>query len=330
MQKIILKTKIAAIILIVLMSLTSCKTTPIKEESLIDLIKAGKTEEIKERFNGNAVNMKDEEENSLLHIAVLQNNPAIIRFLISMDAEIEAKNIDGDTPLLLGLKKGRYNAVNALIQYNPNIFAYDNERETPFSFAFKNNLANLILTSQTIHQKNENQDTPLHLTVRALDKKTTKQILDIEKPSANCNTEGLCPLGIAYKKHNFEEAAEIASMLLLSGFLPKGQDFAEFETAVLARNLSMRFGDGETLLHIFARKGYTGFLKFLIKNNVPIDAKDVSSSTAMQEAVYNGNVEASILLLEAGADPNSRNSSGNTALHLVMPEASRSKYLQPL
>ena len=334
MQNIILTTKkifiLAFILILITANFMSCKTAPAKEETLIDLIKAGKSEELQERLNSSAINMKDEEGNSLLHIAAVKNNPIIVRLLINMDADIEAQNNVGETPLAAALNNSSYAAVQVLAEYNANIFAKDNEGVKPFDTACKNNVSNLILTSQTIKQKDENHDTALHLAVKAIDKQLTEQILAIAPPETVYNKEGLSPLGIAYNHNDAEDSAEIASILLLAGIEPMGKDFAEFETASLARNYSMRFGDGETLLHIFARKGYTGFLKFLIKNKVPIDVKDISSSTAMQEAVYSGKVEAAILLLQAGADPNSRNSSGNTALHLVMPEASRSKLFNEL
>ncbi|UTC74617.1 ankyrin repeat domain-containing protein [Treponema sp. OMZ 792] len=335
MQNIILTTKkifISAFILILItVNFMSCKTAPEpKEETLIDLIKAGKSEELQERLNSSALNMKDEEGNSLLHIAAVKNDPMIVRLLINMDADIEAQNNTGSTPLAAALSNASYDAVKVLIEYNANIFAKDNEGEKPFYIACKNNVPNLILTAQTLKQKDENHDTALHLAVKAIDKQLTEQILAIESLETKYNKENLSPLGIAYKYNDFEASAEIASILLLAGIHPMGKDFNEFETATLARNYSMRFADGETLLHIFARKGYTGFLKFLIKSKVPIDVKDISSSTAIQEAVYNGNIEAAILLLQAGADPNSRNSSGNTALHLVMPEASRSKLFSEL
>ena len=334
MQNIILTTKkifiLAFILILITANFMSCKTAPAKEETLIDLIKAGKSEELQERLNSSAINMKDEEGNSLLHIAAVKNNPIIVRLLINMDADIEAQNNVGETPLAAALNNSSYAAVQVLAEYNANIFAKDNEGVKPFDTACKNNVPNLILTSQTIKQKDENHDTALHLAVKATDKQLTEQILAIAPPETVYNKEGLSPLGIAYNRNDAEDSAEIASILLLAGIQPMGKDFTEFETASLARNYSMRFGDGETLLHIFARKGYTGFLKFLIKNKVPIDVKDISSSTAMQEAVYNGNTEAAILLLQAGADPNSRNSSGNTALHLVMPEASRSKLFNEL
>ena len=69
MQNIILTTKkifkLAFILILITANFMSCKTATAKEETLIDLIKAGKSEELQERLNSSAINMKDEEGNSL-------------------------------------------------------------------------------------------------------------------------------------------------------------------------------------------------------------------------------------------------------------------------
>lgn len=152
----------------------------------------------------------------------------------------------------------------------------------------------------------------------------------MQKPITARNSDLKTPLEIVYEHEDQEIAAEISSMLLIAGILPEGKRFAEFETASLARNYSMRFGDGETLLHITARHGSTGFVQFLLNQKVPIDAKNMASSTALHEAVRNGKIDTAILLIKAGADPNTRDASGNTALHLVMPKASRSQLFSEL
>ena len=222
MQNIILTTKkifrLAFILILIAANFMSCKTAPAKEETLIDLIKAGKSEELQERLNSSAINMKDEEGNSLLHFAAVKNDPIIVRLLINMDADIEAKNNTGATPLAAALNNSAYDAVKVLVEYNANIFAKDNEGEKPFDTACKNNVPNLILTAQTIKQKDENQDTVLHLAVKAMDKQLTKQILAIAPPETVYNKENLSPLAIAYKHNNAEDSAEIASILLLEAY----------------------------------------------------------------------------------------------------------------
>ena len=82
-----------------------------------------------------------------------------MRFLISMEADIEAKDALERTPLLAGLQNECYDAVKVLIEYNANIFSDDSEGENAFNYACKNNITNLILTAQTIKQKDVNKNT---------------------------------------------------------------------------------------------------------------------------------------------------------------------------
>jgi len=321
---------ILILIAAILFQFISCKTVPAKKDSIIDLIKAGKVEELKERFDEDSVNTKDEDGNSLLHIAVMQNNPVIVRFLLSMNADIEAQDALERTPLLLALNKECYDALKVLVEYNANIFAKDETGIYPFGYAQNINMVHLVLNSKTIHQKDEHKNTALHYAAKELKPQLVRSILSIEKPATEKNADGKTPLNLVYENAETEAAAEIASMLIIAGIEPEGKKFTEFETASIARNYSMRFGDGDTLLHICARNGSTGFVQFLINQKVPIDAKNMANSTALHEAVRNGKVETAALLIASGADPNARDASGNTALHLVMPEASRSKLFSNL
>ena len=332
MQNISTVKKFGILILIVglIFQFTACKTAPQKKESIIDLIKAGKADELKERFNEDSINMTDENGYSLLHIAVLQNDPVIVRFLLSMNANREAVDSLGKTPLLLGLHKNCYDAVKVLIEYNADIFAKDESGDYPFAYAQTAGTVQFLLTPETIKQKDEKLDTALHYAADELKPELVKLILAVSPPLTEKNADGKTPLNIAYGHIENEAAAEIAAMLIIAGIEPEGKTFSEFETASLARNYSMRFGDGETLLHIYARNGYTGFVRFLINKNIPIDVKNMASSTALHEAVRSGKVDTAILLIKSGADPNARDASGNTALHLVMPEASRSTLFSEL
>ncbi len=331
MKKLSIRTVFKAVFLFCFcVFLQSCATKPAKKESIADLIRAGKTEELKERFDTESVNTADEDGNSLLHIAAASDNPVIVHFLLSMGADIEAQNVQGQTPLLLALNKKARNAVKALSEHNANIFAKDEFNSFPLEYAEKTNSFDLLINGQTVLQRDSEGNTALHYATDKLNMGMVRSVLALGKPKTVKNNTGKTPLMIAYQNPLSQTAAEIAAALIVAGIEPAHKDFSEFETAALARNFSMRFGDGETLLHIFARKGYTGFLRFLLARNVPVDVKNIASSTAIHEAVRNGNSEAAGLLLAAGADPNNRDASGNTVLHLVMPGSSRSKLFKEL
>lgn len=168
--------KILSLLCLISIIFIACKIPPTKKDSIIDLIKAGKTEELKERFNEDSVNTTDEDGNTLLHIAVLRNDPVIVHFLISMNADIEARNTLGKTPLLLGLNQECYEAVKVLIEYNANIFAKDDYGISPFEYAQNIGMTNIILTSKTIHQKDKRQNTALHIAAKNLKTEVVKKL----------------------------------------------------------------------------------------------------------------------------------------------------------
>ncbi len=310
---------------VLIFTFTACQTVPEKEESIIDLIKAQKIDELKAKFSEDSINTRDEDGNSLLHIAVLQNDPETVRFLLSMNANINAIDAMGRTPLLVGLENQCNEAVSVLVYNNADIYIKDYENRSAFEYALKNGLIDYILNVKTINQRAANGNTTLHYAVEFSNVKLVKKILELEKVKNIKNNLGLTALGLAYRKNDSEVATEIASMLIIAGMHPLGGRFKEFETASLRRNYSMRFDGGDTLLHIFARRGYDGFIKFLLGLKVPvsIDLKNISGSTALHESVREGNISTAKILLAKGADPNARDNSGNTALHLVMPLESR-------
>ena len=121
---------------------------------------------------------------------------------------------------------------------------------------------------------------------------------------------------LAYGKPESDAAARIAAALLLAGAEPERGEFSYFETAVIKRNVAIRFSEGKTPLHAAAEKGHLGYVKYLLSRAAPVNAKDISSATALHEAVRYGHVECVNTLLAAGSDPNQQDSSGNAPLHL--------------
>jgi uncharacterized protein len=69
-------------------------------------------------------------------------------------------------------------------------------------------------------------------------------------------------------------------------------------------------------IFVLARSGDVQKLEYFLESNpeTEINQKNHKGYSALMLAVYNGNYEASILLLDRGADPNSWDSSGNTVL----------------
>ncbi|EFW38090.1 ankyrin repeat protein [Treponema phagedenis F0421] len=303
----------------------SCTSTPLPErkQTLFELIQEGNIEGLKERFSKESVNIRDSAGNTLLHAAVKQNNEIIIRFLLSMRANPEDTDSMGRTPLMLAITEDCLEAAKVLAEANANIFAYDGNNDTPFALAARKGSAKYILTAQTVLQQDKDGRTPLHYAAIVLDEELVKDILKEGNPIQKKDKDHNTPLHLVYKKTNHIEAAKIAALLLRAGAEPLHKSFDEFEIAVLKRNYSMRFNSGNTALHMMAKEGFLGFIRYLIAQGVDLNAKNVASSTPLHEAVRNGHADAVQVLLLSGADPNARDASSNTPLHIVMPKEKR-------
>jgi uncharacterized protein len=317
-------------------ALFSCASTPKTEEptgpqgetSLVELVASGNTAEIKKRFSGTeSVNQKNAQGQSLLHIAAVRNDASTVSILLALGATIDATDQAGDTPMGAAIGAGSLDAVKVLAAAGAGLFPENNAGASVFGLAMDKGMTALsaVITPKTVAQQDKNGKTALHFAAAALNEEAVSVILAAGGAVSSADSGGNTPLSLAYANPIKPASANIAAALILAGAEPGRGDFTYFETAIIKRNVAIRFEEGRTPLHIAAEKGHTGYVSYLIGRKAPVNAKDSSSATPLHEAVRNGRIDCTALLIAAGADCNQRESSGNTPLHLVMPVASRSE-----
>lgn len=302
-------------------------------DSIFDLVAAGKTDEIRKHFSDKeSLNKKNAQGQSLLHVAALRNDADMVQILLALGANPEVTDQAGDTVMGSAVTAGCLDAVKTLSANGAQLFAVNRSGKTIFDLAREKGTDSLsaIISPKTVEQKDKDGKTVLHHAVAALDEKVVAVILAAGGVVSSKDNAGRTPLSEAYAKPTENASARIAASLILAGSEPERGDFSYFETAILKRNLAMRFEEGKTPLHIASEKGHTGYVVYLLDKKAPVNVKDASCSTPLHEAVRNGRVDCVALLLAAGADPNQRDSSGNTPLHLVMPLATRSEIFAKL
>lgn len=137
--------------------------------SLLKEVKNNKTEKVLELLQGQQdLNQTDAKNgNSLLHLAIENENLAIIKALVNRDSKVDFNltNKDGVTALHLAVNLNFYDAVEALLKAgaDPNFASSDGQ--TALHYAASNNfkdIARLLLKSGAQINHKSSQGTPLH------------------------------------------------------------------------------------------------------------------------------------------------------------------------
>ena len=107
---------------------------------MIDLIKIVKNNDIKllkDNLKFYNINQVDEKKNSLLHIAILNNNPEIVSFLVMNSINLNSQNEAGYTPLHFSILYNHFGMFKLLLSSDADINLVDKNLETPLMLAMR-------------------------------------------------------------------------------------------------------------------------------------------------------------------------------------------------
>ncbi|OGO91640.1 MAG: hypothetical protein A3F10_02455 [Coxiella sp. RIFCSPHIGHO2_12_FULL_42_15] len=142
------------------------------------------------------VNVRSNVNLTPLHLAARTGQFEMVEFLISKNADINARASSGATALLYATEKNYKNVVNMLLKYGADIFLC--LRET---------------SEYHIRFKAREGDSPLHIAIRLGYKDIVKDFLRNRNIDVNAEVEGTTPLRIAAEMGH----AEIVELLIESG-----------------------------------------------------------------------------------------------------------------
>ena len=117
---------------------------------------------------GADVNVKNNDGDTPLHLAVKENNAEAIKFLLSQKADGNVKNNDGDIPLHLAMKESNIEVVKILVSNGANVNTWDKNGMSPLHVASRGGNIEVvkILVSNganvNVNVKDKNGRTPLH------------------------------------------------------------------------------------------------------------------------------------------------------------------------
>ena len=285
------------------------------------------------------VNWKSYNNNTPLHLAVLDGHTEVVKLLINKDADRNQKNTLGKTALDIAREKNHTEIIALLEKVSgkskkPTATATTSKpaTKTIFEAVQKGNLQEVkrhVTTGVSIESKGEQGHTPLLFAAQGGHTKIVEYLL---KTGANINAQNnakFTPLNLALLYGKFE----IAELLISHGSnldTPNYKNEGPLHHAVAkghllivnrliskGAKLDSKTEVGCTSLHLASSRGYIDIVKLLLNHGAKIDEKTPNGTTELHAAAREGRKIVVQFLLQKGANINAKNNAGKTALDIA-------------
>lgn len=229
------------------------------------------------------INQKDENGESLLHVAVRNSNLAIVQILIDAGANVNQTDEKENLPIE---ETSNSEMIQLLLKSGSNpkkTITIENDREKG-NIELKDD-ANKNLIHQIDHEIiDDDEEYLLHQAIKNGDDELAERLIDFLKNNSDINStddDGLAPIHYAAMKGN-----EKICRLLLQ-----------------ARGVEVNIKDDkqQTPLHYAVNSGNLSLCKFLIEANACVNIPDEDNLTPLHYALINNNLELYELLVQNGA-----------------------------
>lgn len=144
--------------------------------------------------------LQGNEEVSLIHTAMSHGFLSVIQLLVSYGAPLEDRNEHKKTGLLVAIERNQYKIFNCLISIGANVNTADDEGNTPLHYAAGSQdsrlVSELLDAGATVAFNNRNQN-PLHFVAEATQSVTIRHLIDAGADVNWKDQEGATPLHTA-------------------------------------------------------------------------------------------------------------------------------------
>lgn len=307
--------------------ITGCLSAPTeqtnKKLSPHEMIKNRQINEVKAEFAmPNDINARDLDGNTVLHLAAEIDDAELVSYFIFKGAATGIKNQRGETALHVAINNNSFEAAKILCEIEDALFDRDGSGTTALDLGLQtdDSYYDIFINKKLGEKTDDNGQTMVHYFVKEKKLRAIKAAIKNGVPISIKDADGNTPLDLAFANIDDESSVEIAAELIFGGAEEVDTDFAYFQDAITARNVNMRFDDGQTPLHLASIMGHNAIAKYLLENNAETSVQDSSGATPLHEAVRYGNIEIARALLSAGANVNAKDNLGKTPIMLILPK----------
>lgn len=263
-----------------------------------------------------------------LHLACKRNNNRLIDYLLkNKDNLDDQENVRKETPLLCAIRNKHEGLALKLIRKGADIYLSEKDNWTVLHYAardgFEKATLEILKRKPDIHAQMNMGWTALHLAAWNYQTEVVNLLLLYGASDSIFNEDGQKPSDLARKKGLDELARQIASKQVnLVELYYAGLDSLVIEKIKSDPNPDLTVTDSKkrTLLHAAAARFNGPFIKWLLQRGANPNTQDAEGRTALMAAYEDINYSlyiSNLHVLVQKTNLNLENNDGNTVLHLA-------------
>ncbi|OBS29449.1 hypothetical protein FPOA_03385 [Fusarium poae] len=265
--------------------------------------------------SGGDVKAANFEGRTPLHLAAMVNDMRTISMLIQKGSEIDAKDQGGRTPLHLATISRQSICMKRLVDGGARLDVLDNSKATPLRLAVAGDfLAGYISATVSAHRSHSAAlALSMQMAIAKDDLHMISIVMDITHPDSwpLLDKDGMTP---------FHYAAFSRKIKSLDRIFEKSSERQFDPEAILSKTKT-----GDTAFHVAQKDSVVTILKHLKSSPSLLkrlmETKNQKGYSALFEAVYNGQYEVALMLIDEGADIRTRSNDNRNILHMPLNTA---------
>ena len=263
-----------------------------------------------------SANFDEASKNNALWKSLTNSNLQVCKLIIDAGANVNDKNAQGETPLIVAYTKGHAEIMSVLLAAGADANVKNANGETLLQIEYSKEKPSIDVMKKLIDNcANTDVKNPRGETLLQSECAKDRPNIDIIRILIN---GGATP---NVKDNNGETPLSVICLKGNSGFLAILEELIKGKADVNVKNKK-----GETLLQLELSKEYPnlGVITALIKGGADINVKNTKGETLLQVECkkQSPNIDIIRLLISGGADVNAKNAKGETPLFMACSRSS--------
>jgi ankyrin repeat protein len=298
-------------------------------DRLASFIQANNIDEAKTYFVNNLEpNDKDWDDRTALHLAALYKNSTLADFFIKLGTEPDTADKEGNTPLNLSATLPDPETAKILVTAGANIHHKNEAGGSPAQIAIREGggtFLRAVLNDKSVLSVDENGDTILHLASEAGNIEAVRTIVQSVRGTVllalvtKKNSAGKTALDLAFAHKESRPHADVSALVITAGGTSSDPFYAYFAPAVRNMNYDQRASNGVSPLHFAVSNRYTGWTDYMLEKKANPNIKNTDGDTPLIESARIGDIETMRTLIDYKAPVNVQDAHGNAAEHTAIP-----------